>query len=95
MMGENSESHPIDPDIESQYNARAAIPGHVDILDRWARRSAAFRAQHAEHLDLAYGAGEREKIDLFLSGEPDAPLLIYFHGGYWQHGHKNSSGVKY
>jgi acetyl esterase/lipase len=35
-------------------------------------------------LDRAYGPRERNRIDLFPSGAADAPLMLFFHGGYWQ-----------
>ena len=35
-------------------------------------------------LDQAYGPRERNRIDLFPSGAKDAPLMLFFHGGYWQ-----------
>jgi acetyl esterase/lipase len=35
-------------------------------------------------LDQAYGPRERNRIDLFPSGTKDAPLMLFFHGGYWQ-----------
>lgn len=73
-------------ELETQYNARAAIPGHRQILARWARQSARLRKQRECRLDLAYGSGAREGIDLFLCGADSRPLLIYFHGGYWQWG---------
>jgi acetyl esterase/lipase len=39
-------------------------------------------------LDLTYGAGERNRIDLFHCGLPNAPLLVFFHGGWWQRNSK-------
>ena len=36
------------------------------------------------HLGLAYGERPRERLDLFLAGNPVAPTLAYIHGGYWQ-----------
>lgn len=42
--------------------------------------------------DLAYGAGEDEKLDLFLpTNTAGAPLHVYIHGGYWQALSKNES----
>ena len=35
-------------------------------------------------LALAYGERPRERLDLFLAGNPVAPTLAYIHGGYWQ-----------
>jgi len=50
--------------------------------------SAAFRAAHPMHLDLRYGARERNTWDLFPTDDPDAPCLVFIHGGYWQRNRK-------
>ena len=73
-------------DAEREYNNRARVPESAEIIAAWARDAAAFRAGGVRaELDLAYGAGEREKLDLFLP--PDdraAPTALFIHGGYWQ-----------
>ena len=76
----------IDRELERQYNARAAVPEHVDILADWQRRSEALRARNACRLELAYADGERNRLDLFTADAPAAPLHVYLHGGYWQRG---------
>lgn len=76
----------IDRELEKQYNARAAVPEHVDILGDWQRRSEALRARNACRLDLDYAEGERTRLDLFTTDAPAAPLHVYLHGGYWQRG---------
>ncbi|WP_137176390.1 alpha/beta hydrolase [Roseomonas sp. AR75] len=73
-------------DLEAEYNNRARVPGHPAHIAAWQRDAAAWRqaCPHAE-LDLAYGRGLRERLDLFHpapSGE--APLALFIHGGYWQ-----------
>ncbi|HEY8287783.1 MAG TPA: alpha/beta hydrolase [Acetobacteraceae bacterium] len=50
--------------------------------------SAAFRASHPMHLDLRYGSRERNTWDLFPTADPDAPCLVFIHGGYWQRNSK-------
>ena len=76
----------VDAHLESEYNARAAVPEHVDILAGWDRRSRALRARVPCELDLAYGESERQRIDLFRGGAAPAPLHLFIHGGYWQRG---------
>lgn len=71
-------------DHEAEYNARAAIPEHPAIFADWAERSAAVRAKCADCLDLSYGNGARERMDFFPAMTPDAPMVLYLHGGYWQ-----------
>jgi acetyl esterase/lipase len=46
--------------------------------------SLAFRAANPLHLDLRYGKRERNTWDLFPQPDPDAPCIVFIHGGYWQ-----------
>jgi arylformamidase len=72
--------------LEAEYNNRARVPDHPRHIEGWARDAAAWRAACPQaELGLAYGPGEREKLDLFLPGDaPDAPLALFIHGGYWK-----------
>ncbi len=36
------------------------------------------------HLDLPYGERANNKIDLYPAAQPDAPCLVFLHGGYRQ-----------
>ena len=45
-------------EIDRQLNLRARWPEHEEYFERWARDSAAARAQLDARLDLAYGASE-------------------------------------
>lgn len=72
-------------DLEAEYNNRARVPDHPAVIAGWERDAAAWRAAcpRAE-LDLAYGPGPRERLDLLLPQAAEAPLAIFFHGGYWK-----------
>ena len=70
--------------LSRAYDNSGAVAGSSGIVAEWRARSARFRAGRPEALDLAYGPGERQRIDLFRSGQPSAPLLAFLHGGYWQ-----------
>jgi arylformamidase len=72
--------------LEAEYNNRARVPDHPRHIEGWARDAAAWRAACPQaELGLAYGPGEREKLDLFLPGDAaDAPLALFIHGGYWK-----------
>ena len=46
-------------------------------------------------LDVPYGTDDRQKLDVFLPGNTGSagmPVLIFFHGGYWVLGHKDTLG---
>lgn len=69
---------------DAAYNNGAAVSGSAQIIDGWIAASRRFREERPEHLDLAYGTGERNKWDLFPGADPNAPCLVWIHGGYWQ-----------
>jgi arylformamidase len=72
-------------DHEVEYNNRARVPEHPEILAGWARDAAAFRAsQPKAQLGLRYGDTTRQYLDIFPAAEADAPLALFIHGGYWR-----------
>ena len=70
--------------FDAQYNARAMIPDHAQIFERWRTRSQQARAQLPCELDVAYGAGPEEKLDVFPAANKSEALLVFIHGGYWR-----------
>ncbi|MEP0520807.1 MAG: alpha/beta hydrolase [Hyphomicrobiales bacterium] len=73
-------------DMEAEYDNRALVPEHIEILPRWEREAAAFRATHSPETK-EYGAAERNKVDIFRSSDSAAatrPLILFVHGGYWR-----------
>ncbi len=72
--------------LEKQYSITVARPDlHSHAVPEWLRRSAEFRETAECVLDLAYGESPRERLDFFPSvGSTNGPVLVFFHGGYWQ-----------
>jgi acetyl esterase/lipase len=76
--------------LDAAYNNTAAVglaKRDAYVAERVAR-SDAFRRAHPGTIDLRYGAGPRQRLDLFSSGRPGAPTLVFIHGGYWQQNDK-------
>jgi arylformamidase len=71
-------------ELDVAYNNGAAVKNSAAKLEEWTQRSIRLREQHQHTLDLAYGSRPRNRIDLFRCGKPQSPLLVFFHGGYWQ-----------
>lgn len=69
---------------DAAYNNNAAVVDSATWIEKRNRNSAAYRAAHPDNLDLAYGTAERTAFDLYPSDNPDAPCLVFIHGGYWQ-----------
>lgn len=73
--------------LERMYNNRALVTDHGAYLDRWAAESARVRASVPCELDLSYGEGVGETLDVFPAHRPQggaAPVLVFIHGGYWR-----------
>lgn len=70
--------------LDAAYNNMAAVPDSDARLADWAARSAVLRGRLPGECDLPYGPRERNCIDIFRSGQPKAPLMVFIHGGWWQ-----------
>jgi acetyl esterase/lipase len=66
--------------LDAAYNNSAAVTNSAQIVENWRQRSDVLRPSSRE---LRYGRAERNCIDYF-EARPDAPLLVFIHGGYWQ-----------
>lgn len=77
--------------LDAQYNNRALVADSARILASWTEASALVRAQSACALDIAYGGGPRQRLDVFMPprgqgvpAEARAPVLVVIPGGYWR-----------
>ena len=72
--------------LDAAYDNGAAV-GPVKreryVADRRIR-SEAFRERHRGRIDVPYGAGARQRLDVYPCGAPGSPTLAFIHGGYWQ-----------
>lgn len=69
---------------DRMYNNRALVPDFADHFARWKQGSEAARQQRPCVLDVAYGQGVNETLDIFPAYRPDAPVVVFIHGGYWR-----------
>ena len=70
--------------LEAQYNNRTRVPDHAAVLSSWAEASALARRDSTAHLDVVYGQADSDRLDIFPAAQPDAPVLVFVHGGYWR-----------
>ena len=77
-------------EFESQYNLRLGRPDYEQtVIPDWMDRSEKARKSLDCKLDVRYGDGNNQKLDVFSCGDTTAATLVYFHGGYWQRGDKS------
>jgi arylformamidase len=70
--------------VERGYNNRAAVPDHPRWLAHYPEASAKARAALGPKLDLRFGSGPKETLDLFLPPHPAKGTFVFWHGGYWR-----------
>jgi arylformamidase len=70
--------------LDRMYNNRALVPEHAEHFRRWASASEDAMRSETRELDVRYGGGPNEHLDIFPAPQADAPVLVFIHGGYWR-----------
>jgi len=95
-MVENAHStgRPLDPrsawsrlsqaERDAAYDNNAAVKNSAALIAERNEASGRLRSTLKSHLDLPYGERANNKIDLYPAARPEAPCLVFLHGGYWQ-----------
>ncbi len=75
-------------DMEAEYNNRARVPDHPELIAGWKADAETYRMACPEaQLNLAYGSDPRQVFDVFprMPGSEERPrTAVFIHGGYWQ-----------
>lgn len=72
------------PTLDKAYNNTKAVADFPAVYAGFQARSAAFYERTPGLRDRRYGPAPRQRYDLLPSGQPNAPTVIFIHGGYWQ-----------
>ena len=70
--------------LEQQYDNRRRVPAFAQHIERWRRASAQARQRLACQVDIPFLAGATLALDVFAAARPNAPVLVFIHGGYWR-----------
>ena len=79
-------------ELDWQYNNRERVPTNPEILAGYAERGEAFIKDAPHTFDIPFGDTAAEVLDVYPAtggGDGSAPVMIYFHGGYWFSRHKD------
>ncbi len=72
------------------YDASATVDDVTVFFRQWRAWSDEVRATVLQARDLRYGPSAEETLDLVVP-HTGAPLLVFFHGGYWRRLHKDDA----
>jgi arylformamidase len=70
--------------LDRQYDQRAWAPNAAEVIRRYAVNSDLARARLGEPQSCKYGPSGAETLDLYSSGQAQAPLHVFIHGGAWR-----------
>jgi arylformamidase len=73
-------------EIDAAYDQSLWAPNQAEVAKRNAQKSAAAVARLGPPRRLAYGPTEIEKVDVYTTRQPNAPINIFIHGGAWRAG---------
>jgi arylformamidase len=73
-------------ELDEAYDQRVYAPNQPNITERRTWNSEKVREVLGEPVQLAYGAAEIEKIEVYKTNRPNAPVNVYIHGGAWRGG---------
>ena len=71
-------------EIDDQYQIERIIDDPKPYFDFFVNESARARNDLKCMLDLRFGPTVEETVDIFPADNPDAPIMVFIHGGYWR-----------
>lgn len=78
--------------LDAQYNNQRQVPSVREHLKRYRDLTDAAKGKVRCVENLAYGSAPEETLDLYGDAGGTAPVLVFIHGGAWQHLGKDDSG---
>jgi arylformamidase len=72
--------------LDDAYDQSVYAPNFRQLHERRVAKSDDARKRLGEPRRLAYGPSAIERLDLYLTAKPRAPIIIVIHGGAWRSG---------
>lgn len=72
--------------LDDAYDQAVYARNRDQVLARLAAASALARERLGEPLRLAYGPAPIERLDIYKTARPNAPVNVFIHGGAWLRG---------
>ena len=73
-----------DQELSRQMMPRIAVPDHEHWLANDLTLSDGLKERIPLLRDERYGDGPRQVADVFPASRPGAPIVLFFHGGFWR-----------
>jgi arylformamidase len=76
--------------LDRAYDQPSWAPNMQEVLQRRAAASEAVRARLGTPRRFAYGPTVIERLDVYATARPHAPVMVFLHGGAWRGGEARS-----
>ncbi|HZT51035.1 MAG TPA: alpha/beta hydrolase [Stellaceae bacterium] len=73
-------------ELDAAYDQSMYAPNQAQLGKRRELNSALVRAHIGDPERFAYGPTEIERLDVFRTKRPNAPIFVFIHGGAWRNG---------
>lgn len=70
--------------LDKEYDPTHIVHDAQRYIRWYADESVKARHELPWSLDIRFGAGADETIDISPASQPNAPVVVFIHGGYWQ-----------
>jgi arylformamidase len=70
-------------ELDDAYDQSKYAPNMLQIVKRYASNSMAMRARLGEPKRFNYGPSAIERLEVYATKRPNAPIHIHIHGGAW------------
>lgn len=70
--------------IDAEYDVERAVPDFMVYARQYVEGSHAARQHLRGFHRIPFGPTTDEYLDIFPAESPSAPVLLFFHGGYWR-----------
>lgn len=73
-------------EIDREYDVENAVANFPDYINNYVKASQLTRKLLKNRVTIAYGHTLMERLTVYPATNPNAPVLVFVHGGYWKLG---------
>ena len=73
-------------ELDAEYDVEKAVPGFLKYINNFTDSSEKARAILQGRTVAQYGPTLMERLTVYPAKNPDAPVMLFVHGGYWRLG---------
>lgn len=78
--------------LDVQYNSRSTVSDFMVFTRQYTGRTRDCKASLRCIDNVRYGPEDSERLDIYPAAQPDAPVMVFLHGGDWRSLSKEDSG---